>query len=187
VTWGSALKIAIIAALTANRVIGRGGSIPWRHPADQRRFARITLGHPCIMGRKTFESLPRPPLAGRLNLVLTRQQDYAVPQGAQVCGGLDEAITCSEESGATIGFVLGGAQVYRQALSVADEMLLTHVPDQVQGDILFPEWSTEEWEIVDTQRDGALRYVTYRRRDRRLSEIQGRGRLAAGQALHLLG
>ena len=180
------MKIVIIAALAANRVIGRGGSIPWRYPADQRRFARITMGHPCIMGRKTFESLPRQPLDGRLNLVLTRQQGYPVPRGARVCAGLEEALRCSEESGAAAGLVLGGAQVYRLALPIADEMLLTHVPDQVQGDVLFPEWSTEEWEIVDTERDGALRYVTYRRRDRSLSETQGRGRLAAGQALHLL-
>ena len=82
-----------------------------------------------------------------------------------MCAGLEEALRCSEESGAVMGFILGGAQVYEQALPMVDEMLLTHVPDQVQGDILFPKWSDEDWEIVDTEGDGVLRFVTYRRRD----------------------
>ena len=163
------MKTAIIAALSANRVIGSAGSIPWHHPADQQRFARITMGHPIIMGRKTFESLPRKPLRGRPNLVLTRQQDFAVPSGVRVFAGLGEALRWCEEAGAAIGFILGGAQVYEQALSLADEMILTHVPDEVEGDTLFPAWSPGDWEIVDTVRDGPLRYVTYHRRDRSLS------------------
>jgi len=160
------MKIVIIAAMSADRVIGRGGSIPWHHPADQQRFARITMGHPCIMGRKTFESLPHKPLEGRRNLVLTRQPDYAVPGGVRVCAELGDALRCCEEAGAAIGFILGGAQVYEQALALAHEMILTLVPDQVQGDTLFPSWSPGDWKVVDTGCDGPLRYLTYHRRDR---------------------
>ena len=140
------MKIVLMAAISPNRVIGRDGAIPWHYPADMRYVRKTTTGHPCVMGRKTWESLPRRPLPGRPNLVLTRRGDYEVAAGVIVCASFEEARRHCEAMAAERMFVLGGEEVFREALVVADEMLITHVPDRVEGDVHFPEWDEREWD-----------------------------------------
>lgn len=158
------MDIVIIAAISRNNIIGRDGTIPWNYRADMRHFQRTTHGHPVIMGRKTFDSLPRRPLPGRPNIVLSRNPAYPVPAGVTLCRNLREAIAHCRSLDARKAFVLGGAQIYRLALPLADELLLTHIPDEVEGDTPFPAWAPETWEIVDSREEDGLHFVTYRRR-----------------------
>lgn len=160
------MDIVIIAAISRNHIIGRNGTIPWHYRADMRHFRKVTRGHPVIMGRKTFDTLPSRPLPGRPNVVLSRNPAYTVPPGVHRCGNLEAAIAhCRSLDSARI-FVLGGAEIYRLALPLADELLLTHIPDEVDGDTSFPAWNRETWEIVDSREEEGLHFVTYRRRVR---------------------
>lgn len=158
------MRRILIAALSPDLVIGRDGKLPWHYPEDMRHFMRTTLGHPCIMGRRTYESFPRRPLPGRLNLVLTRNPGYAVSSGAETWGTLEDALERCAASASERVYILGGEGVFRQAIGSADEMVLTHVPDRVDGDTHFPQWDPATWQIVDTREAGGLRYVTYCRR-----------------------
>ena len=158
------MKIVLIAALNAARIIGREGGLPWHYRQDMLHFMDTTMGAPCIMGRRTYESFPRRPLPGRPNLVLTRQADYDLATGAQRFEDLPAALDhCHRQDTASV-FICGGQGVYEAALPMADQMILTHVPDQVDdGDTYFPAWNEQEWEIVGERSEGGLRYVTYDR------------------------
>ena len=158
------MKIVLMAAVSPDRVIGRDGAIPWHYPADMRYVKQTTTGHPCVMGRKTWESLPRRPLPGRPNLVLTGQADYEVPAGVIVCASLKEARRRCEGMGAGRMFVLGGEGVFREAMAAADEMLITHVPDRVAGDVHFPVWDEREWLLEGSREEEGLRFARYVRR-----------------------
>ena len=159
------MKTIIIAALAEGRVIGKAGRLPWHYQSDMRHFKDTTMGHPCVMGRKTYESLPERPLPGRENIVLSRNEAYEVEAGVSVCTGMAEARELCESSSADKMFVLGGQSVFSEALNEADEMLLTIVPDQVKGDTFFPEWDKAQWEEVRRQQgEDGLQYVTYTRR-----------------------
>jgi dihydrofolate reductase len=126
--------ISIIAAMTENHVIGRGGTIPWDIPADRRRFRELTIGHPIIMGRKTFESIGKP-LPGRKNIILSRQPDYR-REGCCVVHSFADALSAS--TGADEVFICGGEELYRQALKLADRIYLTVVHMESFGDSYFP-------------------------------------------------
>jgi len=127
-------RIILIAAMAANRVIGRDNTIPWHLPGDLARFKNTTMGHPLIMGRRTFVSIGRP-LPGRRNIVLSRNLHLILP-GCQVVHSLDEALdACRGEERA---FVIGGEQLYRDALPLADEIILTVLDREVKGDTFFP-------------------------------------------------
>ncbi len=128
------MVISIIAAMAENRVIGRAGGLPWRIPEDLRHFREVTMGHPIIMGRKTFEQIGRP-LPGRMNIVLTRQPGYQAP-GCRVCHSLADALAAC--AGADEVFICGGGELYRQTISVADRIYLTVVEGEWAGDTLFP-------------------------------------------------
>ena len=156
------MKVCLIAAVSPELVIGRDGGLPWHYPADMRHFMRTTMGHPCLMGRRTWESLPRRPLPGRPNLVLTRNPDFAAG-GAQPFSGLESALDHCRRGGRSRVYVCGGASVYAEALPLAHEMVLTHVPDRVEGGTRFPEWPAPEWKVVRERVEGPLRFVTYRR------------------------
>ena len=155
------MKTIIIAALSENRVIGRDNAIPWHYPADMKHFRRVTRGHAVVAGRKTYETFQIRPLPQRRNFVLTRNPDYAVAEGVVVCTSLAEVLRCAH--GSEKLFVLGGAQVYEQALPLADEMILTHLPIKVEGDAYFPEWDEGEWEVMERRSEGELVFATYRR------------------------
>lgn len=158
-------RISLIAALAANRVIGRQGALPWHLPEDLRRFKALTLGHPVLMGRRTWESIGRP-LPGRRNIVITRQADYR-PSGAEVFPDLGSALAAL--AGAAEVFVIGGGELYAAALPLAHRLQLTELHQEVEGDARFPprdpaHWA-ETWREPHTAPDG-MRYdfVVYERR-----------------------
>ena len=136
--------ISIIVAVAGNGVIGSGNQMPWHISEDLRRFKAITTGHPVIMGRKTFESLGRP-LPNRTNVVITRNPSY-VAEGAAVVGSLSEALDmfpADEEV-----FVIGGGEIYRQAMDVADRLYITRVAEPFEGDTTFPEVDENRWRVT---------------------------------------
>ena len=143
----SAPVLSIVAAVARNGVIGRDNALPWRLPADLKHFKAITMGKPVIMGRKTWESIGRP-LPGRRNIVVTRNPSFAAP-GAELAGSLDAALALVD--GCDEVCVIGGAQLYREALSRADKMYLTFVEADVHGDARFPDLSGGGWVEVSSE------------------------------------
>lgn len=137
------MKIALIAAMAANRVIGRDNQLAWRLPEDLQYFKRMTLGHHLIMGRKTWDSIGRP-LPGRTTIVISRQPDFVAP-GAQVAHSLEQALSLC--AGQDEVFVTGGAEIYRQALPLAQRIYLTELDAAIAGDAFFPEFSTAQWQL----------------------------------------
>ncbi len=138
------MPVSLIAAVAANLVIGDRGRLPWRLPDDLARFKRLTLGHPVIMGRRTFESLGKP-LVGRLNVVLSRDTSLSVP-GCVIAHTVDEVMAGAGENREL--FVIGGASVYELFLPLAARMYITHVEGAFPGDAYFPQVRWEEWRIV---------------------------------------
>jgi len=158
------VTIRIIVAIASNMVIGAHGRLPWRLPDDLARFKRLTLGHPVVMGRATFESLGKP-LVGRLNIVLTRRADLPLP-GCRVAGSREQALDAA--GGADTVFIIGGASVYALFLPVTHCLSVTWVDRDVVGDTLFPEVDWGAWRIVEsspTVRDPEFphRFVEYAR------------------------
>jgi dihydrofolate reductase len=137
--------VSLIVAMADNGVIGRGNALPWRLPADLKRFRSLTLGKPVLMGRRTFESIGRP-LTGRVNLVLTRDAHWAA-DGALAVHTVAEALEQARESAELV--VIGGAQVYTLALPLARRLYLTQVHAQVPGDSFFPPYDPAEWRDVE--------------------------------------
>lgn len=135
-------RFSIIAAMASNRVIGVNNTLPWRLPADLAHFKALTLGHHIIMGRKTYESLGRP-LPGRISVIVSRDQTLFFP-GCIVVHTLGDAMAACE--GDDEAFFIGGADIYRQALDVADRMYLTEVKTEVPGDAWFPEFDRAVWQ-----------------------------------------
>lgn len=137
-------RIAFVVAVARNGVIGAKGDLPWRISSDLKRFKQITMGKPVIMGRKTWESLPKRPLAGRLNIVITRDRTYEAP-GATVVAGVEDALTAARQANAEEICVIGGSEIFRQFLSVADRLYLTEVDLAAEGDAVFPPLDFSQW------------------------------------------
>ncbi len=164
-------RVTIIAALSRNRVIGRGNRMPWHIAADLKRFKVLTLGHPVVMGRKTFESILAEagrPLPGRDNIVVTRARDLSAP-GCRVAHSLEEAIAAAAQAAEV--FVIGGAEIYALALPLARRLELTEVDAEVPGDAYFPDFDRGDWREVHRESHslegtGGLRFdfATYDRR-----------------------
>jgi dihydrofolate reductase len=160
----------VIAAVARNRVIGReNGEMPWRVPEDFKHFKKTTMGSPLVMGRKTFESLGKP-LPGRPHYVVSRREDYAIPyETATVVGSLEEGLRLAEESGAERAFISGGGTIYRRALErgLADEMILSWMKFDAEGEITFPEIDEREWaaERRDDREEFTIVYYKKRRAD----------------------
>jgi dihydrofolate reductase len=168
------MTIALIAAVARNGVIGAGNTLLWRLPEDARFFREQTQGHPVVMGRRTWDSLPERfrPLPGRLNVVVTRQSGWSAP-GAVVAGSLDEALAQAEDApvGSDTIFVIGGAQVYAEALPLADRLVLTEIERDFEGEVRFPPWEHAAFREVSRQRHHAappndfdFSFVVYERR-----------------------
>ena len=138
--------ISIIVAIARNGVIGNGNALIWRIAEDLRRFKALTTGHPVIMGRKTYDSIGRP-LPNRTNVVVTRRKDYR-PEGCLVAGSLEQAVGLFDQSEEI--FIIGGAQIYAQAMPMADRLYLTEIDSDYEGDTRFPEWKREECPKSDT-------------------------------------
>ena len=141
---GSAL--ALIVAYARNRVIGRDGGMPWHYREDLQHFKRVTLGHPILMGRRTYESIGRP-LPGRRNLVLTRQAGYTA-EGCEVFSSLDDALSAAHRAD-DLPFVIGGAALYRLALPRVTRLYLTEIQEEVEGDTYFPEIDELAWQETE--------------------------------------
>ncbi len=167
------MRLSIIAAVAANGVIGRDGRLPWKLSDDLQRFKQLTMGHTIIMGRRTWESIGRA-LPGRRTIVVTRQVAYQVADGVQIAGSLEEALLAAKACGETETFVVGGAELYREALPEADRLLFTEVAADVEGDTYFPvNFDTFEWDSwvcleteaheADSRNDYAFVFVTFER------------------------
>jgi dihydrofolate reductase len=161
------LKVSLVAAVARGGVIGRGGVLPWHLPEDMAHFREVTMGHPVVMGRRTWDSLPDRfrPLPGRRNVVVTRNDGWAA-EGAERAGSLDAALELLEREPEV--FVIGGAELFAEALPCADELLLTELALDVEGDTFFPDWDRTDFEEVSREphvsEDGTpFAFVTYTR------------------------
>jgi dihydrofolate reductase len=140
-------RLSLIVAMAKNRIIGADGRIPWHLPNELQLFKQVTMGHHIIMGRKTHESIGRM-LPGRTTVIVTRQRDYAVP-GAKIAHTLEAAIAqCAGDSEV---FVIGGGELYRAAMPLADRIYLTVVDAEPAGDTRMPEFDPAEWRVSDTK------------------------------------
>lgn len=165
------MRIALVVAIAEDGVIGRDGGLPWRLSTDMKRFKAITMGHPIVMGRKTWESFPRPgPLPGRTNIIITRDPDYR-PEGATVARSVEEALEVAEKApGGELICVIGGGQVFAEMLDRADRLDVTHVLANVDGDVRFPPIDPQAWRAVSEETvpagekdDYPTRFVVYER------------------------
>ena len=160
------MMLSVIVAMSENRLIGRGGDLPWHLSADLKRFRRLTTGHAIIMGRKTYESIGRP-LPERRSIVITRQADYRA-RGVETAGSLDAALALAAAgsvagdnvagdnvSGGREAFVIGGAEVFREALPRAGRLYLTLVHAELEGDVYLPRFDTGAWTLASEERHAA--------------------------------
>lgn len=141
------MSVGLVWAQARGGVIGAEGGIPWHVPEDLAHFKAVTLKHPVIMGRKTWDSLPERfrPLPGRQNIVVTRQADWAA-EGAERAGSLEEALALASEDAGDV-WVMGGGELYREAIARADRLEVTEIDLDVSGDAHAPDWSGEEWSV----------------------------------------
>lgn len=163
------MELVLIAAVSENYVIGLNGTIPWRIPEDMKRFKELTIGHPVIMGRKTYESLPKSfqPLPRRLNIVLSSQLAYE-PLGVHVAHSLEDALQdlrdhklfITEINDETV-FIIGGEKVYREAFPLAERIEMTRVHKTVGGDAFFPSLDMREWKEQQRLPREGYSFITY--------------------------
>ena len=168
-------ELIVIACVAQNNVIGKSGDIPWRIKEDFSHFQKKTMGHPCVMGDKTYDSLPESarPLPGRENIVLTFDKNYN-PPGAKVFFSWDEAMDYLKDKEKV--FICGGASIYKLGMRFADTLELTRIHKDIDGDILFPEVNLDEWELKEKKdsqgintRTGEMlsfSFLTYKRKNR---------------------
>ena len=163
------MTLSIIVAVANNNVIGRNNKLPWHLGSDLKRFKDLTMRHHVIMGRKTFDEI-RKPLPGRTNVVITRNVDFN-PAGVAIARSVDEAIRKAQATGDDEVFIIGGAEIIRQSLHLADRMYLTRGHAEPEGDTFFPEFDdVNEWKLVDAEHFEAdekneypFSYLTYER------------------------
>lgn len=155
--------LAMIAAMTPSRVIGKRGShrLPWHYPEDMKRFREVTRGHAVIMGRATFDTIGKP-LPGRRNIVVSRNPALQIA-GCEIAGSLQRALQLAREQDPE-PCVLGGAQIYAEALPLATKLVLTILDAEHEGDARFPEFDPQEWIETERERGRGLTFVTLQRR-----------------------
>lgn len=154
------MRVVIVAAVARNGVIGRDGRLPWNLPEDLARFKRLTMGHTMVMGRRTFESIGRA-LPGRTTVVVTRSPNWVGPPGVLRAGSLEEALEAAVPD--DVVFVVGGEEVFRRALEVADVMELTEVDAEPDGDAFFPSVDWSDWQEISREVRPGYSFVTYHR------------------------
>lgn len=140
--------VSILVAASENNVIGKRNAIPWKLPADMRYFRKLTTGNVVIMGRKTFDSIGKP-LPDRANVIVTRQTDMKVP-GAFVAHSLRDALEKGRASGRDV-FIIGGEEIYKQALPYVDRIYLTRIHAHIDGDAYFPALNKSEWTLISSE------------------------------------
>ena len=174
ILWG--MRISIIVAASENNVIGKGNALPWHLPDDLKMFRKKTEGHPVIMGRKNFESIKGVlggPLPNRTNIVVTRDAQYAA-EGCRVASSLEEAVMFAhQDNDREEIFIIGGGEIYAQALDMCNYIYLTRVHAEIEGDVFFPVIDAALWEEVermehsaDDAHEYAFTFLTYKRQDR---------------------
>jgi dihydrofolate reductase len=141
------MRLALIVAMTPERVIGYQNQLPWHVSADLKHFKALTLGKPVIMGRKTYESIGKP-LPERRNIIISRNPDFNAP-GCEVCTSLQQALSLVEAQEEVM--IIGGATLFEQALPLAERIYLTILQLQVPGDTFLPTWPANEWQEIDSQ------------------------------------
>ncbi|MGH8762672.1 MAG: dihydrofolate reductase [Nitrosospira sp.] len=158
-------RFSILVAMARNGIIGKDNALPWRLPSDLKRFKALTMGHPIIMGRKTYESIGKP-LPGRTCIIVTRQSGY-VAEGAIVVNSVTNALDVyDKKTVADMGaesFVIGGTEIFRQALPLCDRLYITEIQRDFDGDVVFPEFNYEEWREISRKKyrlaeDNGLEY-----------------------------
>ncbi|ATW89401.1 dihydrofolate reductase [Halohasta litchfieldiae] len=159
--------IALIAAVAENGVIGVDGEMPWHLPADLKHFKETTMGHPVIMGRRTYESIAADidgPLPSRTNIVLSRGSPE-VPDSVVVADSVDAAVEAARQAAGDTEtvYVIGGATVYKQFLPQADRLVLTEIESTYAGDTSFPDWERNDWQEVSRDERDGFAFVKYRR------------------------
>ena len=163
--------IALVYAVSRNGVIGRGGGLPWKVSGDLKLFKATTLGKPVIMGRKTWESLPRKPLPGRLNIVVTRNKDF-LSEGAIVVTSLEGALELAKATKPEEICVIGGAEIFREMLPLARRVYQTQIEAEVEGDVNLPPLNASDWVEVRSERyaksEGDTAGFTFRIFDRKI-------------------
>jgi len=160
------VEVAIVAAVAENGVIGVDGALPWHLPKDLAHFKATTMGHPVVMGRRTFESIVARlggPLPGRTNVVLSRGQPD-LPEGVVLAESLESALDAARATGTDVAYVIGGAAVYEASLPLADRLVLTEVDAAPAGDVSFPDWDREAWVEVDREPHEGFAFAVYERR-----------------------
>ena len=156
--------LTMIAAAAENNALGKDGDLVWHLPDDFKRFKKLTTGHHIIMGRKTFESFPKP-LPNRTHIVITRNRDYT-KEGCIVVHNLEDALKIAEED--TQPFIIGGGEIYKLALNASEKIELTRVHDTFEADAFFPELDLSKWELIneefhekDERHSVSFTYLTY--------------------------
>ncbi|MDX2350293.1 MAG: dihydrofolate reductase [Porticoccus sp.] len=147
------VKLSLIVAMAKNRAIGLNNTLPWHLPEDLKYFKSVTMGKPIVMGRKTFDSIGRP-LPGRLNIVITRNSEWQ-HSGIKTASSLQQAMSIAEEQADSEGLeevmVIGGEEIYRTAIDLADRLYITRVQATIEGDAFFPEYNEANWREVSRQ------------------------------------
>ena len=156
------MKIIIISAIAQNGVIGKSnGEMPWHVKEEFQHFKQTTLGSPIIMGSKTFETLGKP-LKGRENIIVTRNNDFHLSfDDTKIFHSIKDSINYCESKKYEKAFIIGGGQIYKQAMPLADEMILSYMKFEADGDIFFPEFSKDEWEKSSMEDREQFEIVTY--------------------------
>jgi dihydrofolate reductase len=165
------MLISLIAALSTNRVIGKNNDLPWTLPDDMKYFMQTTKGHCVILGRKNYDSIPEKyrPLPNRTNIVVTRQKTFVAP-GCVIVNSFENALATAKEANETEVFVIGGAEIYKQALPYADRLYLTEIKAIIEGDVYFPAVQSNDWKEIsrvhhpaDSKHIFAFAFVMYQR------------------------
>jgi dihydrofolate reductase len=164
------MKIILIVAKAANQVIGKDNQLIWKLSADLKRFKNLTTGNHILMGRKTYDSLGKP-LPNRTHLIITRNPDFQAPDGHYAFSSLEEAIIFCNKIGVENLFIIGGGQIYREALPLCDQLEITEVDATPEGDTLFPEIDPSKWQEIereefpaDEKNEYPYAFVTYEKR-----------------------
>lgn len=165
------LKISIIVAKAKNNVIGKDNQLIWKLSSDLRLFKKLTTDHYIIMGRKTYESMGKP-LPNRTSIVITRNRDFELPEGHFVFHSLEDAIQLCISKNLEQIYIIGGAEIYLQSLSICDELIVTEVDANPQGDVFFPDIDPKKWNEFsrehfqkDEKNEYDFDFVTYKRND----------------------
>eukprot|EP00026_Physarum_polycephalum_P014815 Phypoly_transcript_15374.p1 GENE.Phypoly_transcript_15374~~Phypoly_transcript_15374.p1 ORF type:complete len:168 (+),score=18.63 Phypoly_transcript_15374:308-811(+) len=146
--------LSLVVAASQNNVIGRGGQLPWRLPAELAHFRNVTTNHHILMGRKTWDSIPKKPLPNRVSIVLTSQDSIGMEESEslKLVKSLDQGIDFAKHSGETELMIIGGEGVFKQALPLCNKMYFTRVHANVEGDVFFPEIEWDQWQLLSSQR-----------------------------------